>query len=608
MTNIFVRIIGEFKDKEFKRANKATSQLDKNFKNLRRSAVRAFVAVAGISALKRSVKAFAEEDAAVQKLSKSLDNLGLRFESGGIDQYLENLEKVTAVTKDQLYPAFQQLANTTLSVTKSQELLNAALDISAGTGKDLGVTVTALSRAFNGNYTSLGKLQTSYTTAQLQAMGFEQTITTLSDQFSGAAATAADTYEGKILKLNIAMGDAAEAIGEGVVDALEALGGGNYDRGLELLANAGEKIGDAFRSAAKAIAVTKFVLTGGLFKSRQEIEAFALSINSAFAPPDAAKQRTYMRERAKYLAMERKETAKIAKDRKAASAALKTDAQNQKIIAEAQKRFDMERIQIEAALQGKINDVEEYRLKLQRAILNENVDNVIKYTGLLQQAEAQAAELADLLARLPEMAENPFTDWPATIARIQYLLKELDWQIPIDVLFAEKGLKLDQDKMTVTKLERMDVQANNVYINGNLNNSFTPGGGGGGGGGTDSNIRKTPWGDYDIRNPNASWGVATMAFKDALETEFDASLAEAESILALADISETMAELDNIFASLPLTPGGYGVGDIRMRDPEVVVNVAGSVIAEADLAQSIADKLYEIQNNGQSLIHFRTRL
>ena len=602
MTNIFVRIIGEFKDKEFKRANKATSQLDRNFKNLRRSAVRAFVAVACISALKRSVKAFAEEDAAVQKLSKSLDNLGLRFESGGIDQYLENLEKATAVTKDQLYPAFQQLANTTLSVTKSQELLNAALDISAGTGKDLRVTVTALSRAFNGNYSSLGKLQTSYTTAQLQAMGFEQTIATLSDQFSGAAATAADSYEGKILKLNIAMSDAAEAIGEGVVDALEALGGGNYDRGLELLANAGEKIGDAFRSAAKAIAVTKFVLTGGLFKSRQEIEAFALSINSAFAPPDAAKQRTYMRERAKYLALERKETAKIAKDRKAASAALKTDAQNQKIIAEAQKRFDMERIQIEAALQGKINDVEEYRLKLQRAILNENVDNVIKYTGLLQQAEAQAAELADLLARLPEMAENPFTDWPATIARIQYLLKELDWQIPIDVLFAEKGLKLDQDKMTVTKLERMDVQANNVYINGNLNNAFSPGGG------SDSNIRKTPFGNYDIRDPNASFAVATVALKDAMETEFDAALAEAESILALTDISETMAQLDNIFASLPLTPGGYGVGDIRMREPEVVVNVAGSVIAEADLAQSIADKLYEIQNNGQSLIHFRTRL
>lgn len=605
MTNIFVRIIGEFKDKEFKRADKYTTKLDKNFNNLRRSATRAFVAVAGISALKRSVKAFAQEDAAVQKLSKSLDNLGLRFESGGVDAYLESLEKATAVTKEQLYPAFQQLANTTLSVTKSQELLNAALDISAGTGKSLDSVITGLSRAFNGNFASLGKLQTSYTSAQLEAMGFEATITTLSNQFSGAAATAAGTYEGKIQKLNIAMGDAAEAIGEGVVDALSALGGGNYDRGLELLANAGEKIGDAFRSAAKAIAVTKFVLTGGLFKSKKEIEAFALSINSAFAPPDAAKQRTYMRERSKYLALERKETAKIAKDRKAASDALKKDAANQRIIAEAQKTFDMERIQIEAALKGKINDVEEYRLKLQRAILNENVDNVIKYSGLLREAEAQAAELADLLAKLPEMAENPFTDWPATIARIQYLLKELDWQIPIDVLFAEKGLKLDQDKMTVTKLDSMNVNANNVYINGNLNNAFTPAGTNPS---TTVNNGKLPWSGIDMSTPEGAALGSAIAEADAAAAEAEATLAEADAALALLDFQQTMMDFDNFFKNLPLTPGGYGVGDIRMREPEVVVNVAGSVIAEADLAQSIADKLYEIQSNGQSLIHFRTRL
>jgi hypothetical protein len=585
MTNIFVRIIGEFKDKEFKRANKATSHLDKNFKNLRRSAVKAFVAVAGISALKRSVKAFAEEDAAVQKLAKSLDNLGLRFESGGVDEYLENLEKATAVTKDQLYPAFQQLANTTLSVAKSQALLNSALDIAAGTGKDLSTVVTSLSRAYNGNYTSLGKLQTSYTTAQLQAMGFERSVATLSEQFSGAAATSADTYEGKIAKLNIAMGDAAEAIGEGVVDALEALGGGNYDRGLEMLANAGEKIGDAFRSAAKAIAVTKFVLTGGLFKSRKEIEAFAFSINSAFAPPDAAKQRTYMRERAKYLALERKETAKIAKDRKSASDALKKDANNQKIIAEAQKNFDMERIQIEAALKGKINDVEEYRLKLQRAILNENVDNVIKYSGLLKEAEAQAAELADLLAKLPEMAENPFTDWPATIARIQYLLKALDWQIPIDVLFAEKGLRLDQDRMVVTKLESMNVNANSVYINGGLVNekqNFTT-----------PNI---PWAGMDTSTPSGSLAAANVAVSDALAAESEAAAAMAEAEAALAAFDAAMADFD---ATLAMIESGAIYNEAPI---EVNVNVEGNVIAEQDLAQSIYDQFLNYQSNGQLLL------
>lgn len=579
MSNIFVRIIGEFKDKEFKRAQKSTFGLTKQFDGLRRSARRAFLTVAGVAALKRSVQAFAEEDAAVQKLSKSLDNLGLRFEAGGIDDYLENLEKTVAVTKEQLYPAFQQLANTTLSVGKSQQLLNAALDISAGTGKDLTSVVVALSRAFNGNFASLGKLQTSYTTAQLETMGFNDAVSALTNQFSGSALTAANTYQGKIQQMNIAFGDAAEAVGEGLVDALTALGGGNYQKGLELIAAGGERIGDAFRSAAKFIAVAKFALTGGLFKSYSDIQAFAQAVNSMFAPPDAAKQRTFMRERAKYLKDERKQTEKIRSEREKSSKLLEKEKNNQKIIAEAQKKFDMERIQIEAALQGKINDVEEYRLKLQRAILNENVDNVVKYTGLLQQAEAQAAELADLLARLPEMAENPFTDWPATIARIQYLLKQLDFQVPIEVLFAEKGLQLDQKNMSVAKLETMNVSATNVYLNGAVANNQASAG--------------IPWAGMDTSTPAGMLAAADVAVKDAFAAEQEALVAEAEVEAILAALDADQAELDAMLALLES-------GAIFDSAPSTTVNVTveGSVITDQDLAEVIRNESFQYQRSG----------
>ena len=589
MSNIFVRIIGEFKDKEFKRAQKSTLGLTKQFNGLRRSATRAFAAVAGVSALKRSVQAFAAEDAASQKLTKSLDNLGLRFESSGVETFLEGLEKATAVSKEQLYPAFQQLASTTLSVAESQALLGTALDISAGTGKDLGSVVTALSRAYNGNFASLGKLQTSYTTAELEAMGFQEAMRALNTEFSGSAQAAANTYEGKIKKLNIAFGDAAEAIGEGVIDALEAIGSGNYDKGLERIVGFGEAIADAFRGASKFLAYNKLLLSS-FGMSRKEFEAAKLAIDSAFAGTDPAKQRTFMRERAKFLKAEQTQTEKIRKDREKSAKLLEKEKNNQKIIAEAAKKFDMERIQIEAALQGKINDVEEYRLKLQRAILNENADMVIKYTGLLKEAEAQAAELADLLARLPEFAENPFHDWPATIARIQYLLKELDFQIPIEVLFAEKGLKLDQDKMTVTKLERMDVQANNVYINGNVMNGNVIGGGM-----TDPNIRKTPWGDYDIRDPNASLKVATLAFDDAKLAELEALLAEQEALKAIADSDAALTELDAILSEME--SGKYNAA------PTINITVEGNVTSEYDLAQTIIDQQYQYQRSGGKLTY-----
>ncbi len=232
MSDIKINIIGEFKKKAFVDADKATINLSNNFDRLRRSALRTFTAIAGVTALKRSVKAFAENEAAINNLTKSLDNLGFRFEAPGLVSYLENLEKTTAVVKEDLFPAYRNLANATLDVEEAQKLLNVALDISAGTGVQLSSVTTALTRAYNGNFASLGKIQQAYTTAELKAMGFSQSVQVLQDQFTGQAAASADTYQAKITRLNIAMSDAAEAIGEGVVDALEALGGGNFDKGI----------------------------------------------------------------------------------------------------------------------------------------------------------------------------------------------------------------------------------------------------------------------------------------------------------------------------------------------------------------------------------------
>lgn len=584
MTNIFVRIIGEFKDKGFKQAQKSTYGLERSFDKLKRSAAKAFIAVAGISALKTSVKAFAAQDAQVQKLTKSLDNLGLKYEGMGVDAFLDQLEKSTAIAKQELYPAFQQLANTTLNVKKSQDLLTAAMDISVGTGQDLGSVVTALSRAFNGNFTSLGKLQTSYTSAELEAAGFDKSLELLSNQFGGSAAAAADTYQGKLDKLNIAFGDAQETIGKGFIEALERVGQGDFDRTLENIAKAAGLVSRAFNFAGSAVAYFQRFWKQGLLATPEQLAEFRLE-QLGQGRTDPAKGRALARERSKYLREEQKRTEKIRKERERIAKLLEKEKNNQKILAEAGKKFDMERIQIEAALQGKINDVEEYRLKLQRAILNENVDNVIKYTGLLKEAESQAAELADLLARLPEMAENPFTDWPATIARIQYLLKELDFQIPIDVLFAEKGLKLDQDKMTVTKLESMQVSANNVYVNGALSGNAQP----------QFSAPTLPWAGIDMSTPAGSLAAANIAVSDAANAEAEALLAVAEAEAFLAAFEASMVEFDAIMAEIE-------TGAIY-REPSTTVNVTveGNVTSEYDLAQTIINEQYQYQRSGGKL-------
>jgi multidrug efflux pump subunit AcrA (membrane-fusion protein) len=256
-----------------------------------------------------------------------------------------------------------------------------------------------------------------------------------------------------------------------------------------------------------------------------------------------------------------------------------------KIIDEINKRFEMDRIQIAAALGGQINEVERLRLELMQAILDEDVKRAIILEGQLIKAEAAAAELALLLDSLDEMVGDPFADWPGTITRIQELLKTLKIKIPIETLFAEKGLRLDQEKMTVTKLERMDVTATNVYINGarpldEFVNPFDPG---------------------TLKHAIAEGIKADLALSDA-----DALLGESEAALALIESERALAEAENaikdaqlaaLFAKLGLDAEGNPISTTTIN-----VNVEGNVTSAEDLAETITDIQYTYQKTGKGLL------
>ena len=104
--------------------------------------------------------------------------------------------------------------------------------------------------------------------------------------------------------------------------------------------------------------------------------------------------------------------------------------------------------------------------------------------------------------------------------------------------------------------------------------------------------------------------ASAIAAADAAAAEAESLVAEAEAAIAAMATASAIADIQNILNGLPLTPGGFGVGDIRMRDNaiNVEVNVGGSVISENDLVQSITNSLYNIQSNGQVLLHKRTIL
>jgi hypothetical protein len=354
----------------------------------------------------------------------------------------------------------------------------------------------------------------------------------------------------------------------------------------------GKDAEDTFRGiteskAAKAVmALFEGLVRGAGFIVTGELVPTMDSASARLAGQQARKEAEQNRARLRAqnaLTKAEKRTAieKLNNEKKITSEKKKQNIES-KIIDEINKRFEMDRIQIAAALGGQINDVERLRLELMQAILDEDVKRAIILEGQLIKAEAAAAELALLLDSLDEMVGDPFADWPGTITRIQELLKTLKIKIPIETLFAEKGLRLDQEKMTVTKLDRMDVNATNVYINGErpldkFVNPFIPG---------------------TLEHAVEEGVKADLAESDAAallaESEAEAALIESELALREAENAIREAELAALFARLGLDAEGNPV--------TINVTVEGSVIAAEDLAETITDIQYTYQRTGKGLL------
>jgi len=84
----------------------------------------------------------------------------------------------------------------------------------------------------------------------------------------------------------------------------------------------------------------------------------------------------------------------------AATAKLTQALKDQLKLAKAKAIFDMQKIQIEAALKGQLTEEERIRLLLMKAIADENVQLIDKYTKALDNAQKKTLELQLLLDRI----------------------------------------------------------------------------------------------------------------------------------------------------------------------------------------------------------------
>lgn len=193
---------------------------------IKKAAVPAGLAVAALGAVAfDAVKAFAEDDAAAQKLAKTLKNTtgATDKEVSAVEDFITKTSQAAAVADDELRPALDSLVRGTGDITKAQDLLGLALDVSAGTGKDLGAVSDALSKAFNGNLGPLKKLDPALADLIKSGASADEVFAAMSDTFSGQADTAANTTQGKMKNLGIQMGELKESIGAAVAPLAEKL-------------------------------------------------------------------------------------------------------------------------------------------------------------------------------------------------------------------------------------------------------------------------------------------------------------------------------------------------------------------------------------------------
>ena len=250
MANVVVSALATWNGKALKKAKSDVSVFDKQIKSLGRTFGVTFSAAAVVAFSKSAVKAFAADEVAAKSLALQLENTGNAFRVTEVENYIQGLEKTYAILTDLRKP-FQTFLNLTRSVGLSQRTLEAALNISAGTGESLDTVVNALAAGIRGQTKSINNLNTGIDANIIKTGDMNKIMAALEERFKGQAAARLDTYAGKVDVLKKSADEAAKSIGKSLVGALEIL---SKDNSVSELATDFENLGDNIAYAIIQIA------------------------------------------------------------------------------------------------------------------------------------------------------------------------------------------------------------------------------------------------------------------------------------------------------------------------------------------------------------------
>jgi len=488
MAELRIPIIVENKGKKaLGDVDKSVKGLSKSFKKLAGAAGIGLSTAAVIRFGKEGAKAFIENEKSARRLAMSVKNVGLSFETPRIERFLDEISRMSGIEGERLRASFQTLIQTTGSVTKSQELLTQALDISAGSGVALETVSNDLSAAYIGNNKGLTKYYLGLTKAELKTMSFAQVQEKLNEQFSGANADYLETYAGKFQVIQEAADNAQEIIGGALVESLiSAFAAGDPQEFVAKIEGLATKIASMVATAVFGFKKLYYLTSDqAILASLNPFDNYENDVVKIIDMQEKMFRASFEGIKMGYLgsmpvgiyssatndAARKKAEADAARRDKELAALQKKGLDTQKkslALQKASKTLNLDAIGIEAALKGKISETDRISLLLQKAILEGNATLATQLSDQLEAATKRQNELRALLLTTPE-APNPYRNWTLPMDLLNYTASSLGVSVaqlqaaPVapSSTFSDAEMEL---MSAVNRFQGVDQQAINIEV------------------------------------------------------------------------------------------------------------------------------------------------
>ena len=270
---INIPIITDFDSRGIKKAEKAFGEIEKAGAKVGTSLKNALLpvglALGGLAvAGAKFAMAAAEDQKSAALLARQLKvtTRATDAQVKATEDFVLQMSLANGVADDELRPSLSKLVRGTKDITKAQKLLALSLDVSRGSGKSLSQVTDSISKALGGNMGALARLSPEVKQMVKDQKSLDEILQALGKTYAGSAATAADTFQGRMDRLKVAINETKESIGYALLPIFEKMVAFIQSRILPVIQKFVDSVGE------KGLAKTLKETSGQIFNWYREAD------------------------------------------------------------------------------------------------------------------------------------------------------------------------------------------------------------------------------------------------------------------------------------------------------------------------------------------------